>query len=669
MTVTDDGNGQLSAGYVIDGNEDTVYAVFDNPYTPVPTEISIPVKKTVQGEPEADAVFTFTLSAADGVPMPDQPVVTITGAGTADIGPIEYTEAGTYTYTLQETDGAVPGFTYDTTPRTITVTVTDDHGRLSAVWAGSDPTAEYVEFINPYEPPHIALTVEKIWDDANDQDRIRPESITVTLHAEYTKDGVTSEVTLPAGIQTTVTITEADGWTYTWDALPKYKDLIYEIAYTVEEAVIAVPPGFNASYTPSYSDITYDSERGVYVIEITNPHVPETIDFDFTKVGEPLEAGEEAVPVALDGITFSLFTDEECTTPAMGTAADGSTFPLTAVSDADGVVTFQNLRYGVYYMKETDQGDHDEAYWDNNAVYTVTAAATGVTIEVNEADVEYTGALISDDVIENSLVRYEIEILKLDGKALRDDPDNEVPVEGAEFALYGADYLIENEDGDMEADPNAVPILTGITTDEEGKASLGSLTVGTYYLVETHAPVEYLLLEEPVEITVAEGEITVGEDVYHEEGDDPHRIVIRLTNEPKYGNLEIVKYLPTYEVDEPATFVFDVVATMGVDENGDPIVVYSNVAVLTFTKAGTLSTTLYHIPAGAEVVVTEVYSGSHYELTSAAESTVTIVASETVSVYFENDYIPYDRDGHGIVNVFDPDDSAAGWHWTPASSN
>ena len=133
----------------------------------------------------------------------------------------------------------------------------------------------------------------------------------------------------------------------------------------------------------------------------------------------------------------------------------------------------------------------------------------------------------------------------------------------------------------------------------------------------------------------------------------------------KYGSLEIVKLLKTYEDSEPATFVFDVVGTLGEGENARTV--YSNVAVLTLSQAGTKSTTLHNIPAGCVVTVTERYTGSKYNLTSENGLTQTIVADETVSVNFDNDYGGNGRGGHGVVNMFSAD-GEGGWSWKKADS-
>ena len=118
----------------------------------------------------------------------------------------------------------------------------------------------------------------------------------------------------------------------------------------------------------------------------------------------------------------------------------------------------------------------------------------------------------------------------------------------------------------------------------------------------------------------------------------------------EYGELEITKTLSRYESSEAATFVFQVEATK------DGEVVYTNVAALTFTGAGTKSVRLKHIPVGANVTVKEVYTGAAYELTSAATQSTVILSPDDpaapAGVSFTNDYDGSGKSGHGIVNEF-----------------
>ena len=79
---------------------------------------------------------------------------------------------------------------------------------------------------NTYAPETTSITVTKTWDDADNQDGKRPESIIVNLLANG--EIVASQ---------TVKADEAGNWTYTFKDLPKYANG-KEITYTVTEEAV-----------------------------------------------------------------------------------------------------------------------------------------------------------------------------------------------------------------------------------------------------------------------------------------------------------------------------------------------------------------------------------------------------------------------------------------------
>lgn len=143
------------------------------------------------------------------------------------------------------------------------------------------------------------------------------------------------------------------------------------------------------------------------------------------------------------------------------------------------------------------------------------------------------------------------------------------------------------------------------------------------------------------------------------------------------GQLEIVKTLDTYAtITGAVSFVFQVEAV-------DPITgenLYSNVVAMTFDRPGVRSETL-KIPVGAEVTVTEVYSGGSYQVVSSPSQTVTVVAdqletpeTEHVTVNFTNTNNDKLIPGNGIVNAFsntadekNPDQPL--WSWKPVNGD
>lgn len=123
------------------------------------------------------------------------------------------------------------------------------------------------------------------------------------------------------------------------------------------------------------------------------------------------------------------------------------------------------------------------------------------------------------------------------------------------------------------------------------------------------------------------------------------------------GSLEIIKDLLTYEDSYEVTFVFQVEAVL------DGELVYSDVVSMTFNAPGEQRVLIEKIPVGAEVTVTEVYSGAGYKLIAGPDGSVVIGADEVASVTFINDYDNSGNGGHGITNHFEYDLENGEWIW------
>lgn len=115
---------------------------------------------------------------------------------------------------------------------------------------------------------------------------------------------------------------------------------------------------------------------------------------------------------------------------------------------------------------------------------------------------------------------------------------------------------------------------------------------------------------------------------------------------------EIRKSLKTYENRQPVTFVFQI-DYQDYDKSD-----VSLIRQMEFNDAELQTITIDDIPIGAEVTVTEVYSGANYHVVgSASQTTPAIelppVTEEVNGVTFENDYDNSDKGGGSIENVFE----------------
>lgn len=150
------------------------------------------------------------------------------------------------------------------------------------------------------------FTVEKVWDDADDADGLRPDSLDIQLLADGEPYG------------DPVTITEDEGWSHTWDGLPINDADQSKITYSVEE--LEIPEGYEAAFN--------ESDDGIVII---NSHYPLVDMTDFT-IKKVWDDDNDADHIRPKSITVQLF-------------ADGEPFgePETLTADDGWTITFQRL--------------------------------------------------------------------------------------------------------------------------------------------------------------------------------------------------------------------------------------------------------------------------------------------------------------------------------------
>ncbi|MBR6950390.1 MAG: Cna B-type domain-containing protein [Oscillospiraceae bacterium] len=261
---------QVKAGYVktVEGDAAEGFTI-TNKFEPLFADP--PVGKAIDGEPRKDETFTFKMvgsSTTDTVPMPEgaegtEMTMEIVGAGADEFGEFALVEPGTYTYVISEvpgsTEGYNEGYTYDDTVYTVefVVTTAEDNSLVMTTKVNGEEvkelTAQYVTFTNRFEEPTVDISGTKTWNDADDQDGKRPESITINLLADGEKVD-------------SVTVTEADGWKFEFKGVPKYNEDFEEIVYTITEETV---DGYETEITD---------------FDVTNTHDPEKVDVSIAKV-------------------------------------------------------------------------------------------------------------------------------------------------------------------------------------------------------------------------------------------------------------------------------------------------------------------------------------------------------------------------------------------------
>ena len=189
VSLKDDGHGTIEAT----ADQEDGYTI-TNEYVPTATNAQFHVEKEIDDQSNSDAngTFTFILKDGEGNTIEEKTVDTSKETG-VDFTAINYTEAGTYNYTITEQKGDAAGYTYDEKSHAVVVVVTDhpDTGELTAAvtYDGEDS----LTITNVYEakPVDVIVDVEKtIYGIENvDSDKLP------TFEFELTGDNVDGTMT------------------------------------------------------------------------------------------------------------------------------------------------------------------------------------------------------------------------------------------------------------------------------------------------------------------------------------------------------------------------------------------------------------------------------------------------------------------------------------------
>ncbi len=211
-------------------------------------------------------------------------------------------------------------------------------------------TPAYSDFnvTNSYTPEQTSVKVTKAWMDNNNQDGIRPESITVKLLANGQDTGEN------------LVLSDGNNWTGTFTGLDKYQNG-KEISYTVEEVTVN---GYDTV-------ITGDASTGFV---ITNSHTPATTEVSGSKTWDDADNQDGKRP---DSITIRLYADGELKDTLTVTAEDGwkwSFSNLPKYADGDAIIYTITEDAVPGYTSKVDGFNVTNSYTPGKTSVTVTKA-------------------------------------------------------------------------------------------------------------------------------------------------------------------------------------------------------------------------------------------------------------------------------------------------------
>lgn len=335
FTVTDDGEGNLRVSRKPDGN---VAFTFTNTYsvTSVETGVTdqITANKVLTGRELAAGEFSFELVEGEGK---DAKVVA-TGKNAADgkitMSPIEYTKAGTHTYTLREVKGNAGGITYSDAKFTIETTITDNgDGTLKAEHVLKDDV-KAATFENSYNVTPIDAELDfdlskaidgRDWTDADKfsftvtapEGTPLPDPATVTVSKKDAKDGIAA---IKFG-------------KIHYTAAGTYK---YEIR---ENAGSAAGMTYDAHVATAEVTVT-DNGKGVLIANVTKKESGRftntyRTELNYTAVGGlKLSKSLSGRPMTEGQFTFTVTPADEASADALGLLPGANNFKSPATAEA-----------------------------------------------------------------------------------------------------------------------------------------------------------------------------------------------------------------------------------------------------------------------------------------------------------------------------------------------
>ena len=304
------GLGGTSSGWLVvdtlDKNGSEWHCVWsdmpDSSHIPVPAQLT--AIKTVNGDrPGDDEKFRFKLEIYNKEWRKWAQVEILPNKGNfVTFTSMTFRADGQYYYRISEY-GEVDGYIKDDTVYIAVITVSSD----SQISGDTTITSYKIDSVKYYrasdleevtednlvpaaafdntrqEEEKIETSVCKEWDDADNQDGKRPQSILVQLYANGQKLGEP------------VVLNEGNGWSYGWSDLPVKQDG-QTVVYSVKE--VGRIPGYE-------STVTGDVQTGFV---ITNSHTPEGTEFSGQKIWDDGNNQDGKRP---ESITVNLFANGE----------------------------------------------------------------------------------------------------------------------------------------------------------------------------------------------------------------------------------------------------------------------------------------------------------------------------------------------------------------------
>lgn len=359
----------------------------------------------------------------------------------------------------------------------------------------SDPENVKVTLTNRYNPKTVKKSIQKVWDDHDNVNGIRPDHVTVNLLGD-------------SDVVETLTLNSDNKWKAESKILPVNKNG-KEIKYSWEEVKDEtnwITGESNLGYKASYTLDSSDKNKTI----LTNKHERTTEPGKITLYKEidpdnvSWMKGSYTFNFSLTGTTIYGRKYSETKEVAF-TKEDVKEHPKLSV-------TFDNLEYGTYTVKESGE----EKYFTLDHITTsdnAKADKTSVSFDIGPENTSGDEALTGSAVFVNKMYKGTIKLKKFDSKGNK---------------LTNVTFALKNSDGSVTEEK---------TTDSKGELTFTELLPDAYTITEVKGSKGSSILKEPLKVNIP---LSMSKEEAEKENAD-------ISDAVKVGN-NYYFYHQTYEV-------------------------------------------------------------------------------------------------------------------------
>ena len=481
VKVEDDGSEELKATII--STPGTVS--FTNEYD-TKTTATIEGKKEFNGDIPEDK-FKVKITGPDGAPLPVPAEAAISTGGEFAFSDIEYplsvmadvdadatthVKTKTFTYTVSEVlpygvtaqnPISAEGIRYDTTQKTVTVTVTYNES-TGVMSAQVSPAKADFKFENE-QLGNLKLTKTlKETDPAGDPNK--DFEFTITFEGENAEKLAASYKAVKtkgqASEELDVAITTVDGKKTAAvklkaDESVEIKNLPLGVTYTVTEKddpdyKVSSKTNDSGTISKDLSEATFENERVLGELEVT----------------KTVQLNGQNTDLLGKSFWVAVYSNSDAKTKVAGPQK------IEIAADGTGKTTFSNLPVGTYYVYEltAENGTPitDATGTIDNVEYTITTDNSGAA--VTKTQTKGTASIVNNKTEKGTLTVNKVTLYN--GK-----PDDTVSGKKIKIGLYDA-----NQKPVKDSEGNNVVQELELSATGEGKVTFTELDYGTYYAYE-----------------------------------------------------------------------------------------------------------------------------------------------------------------------------------------